>query len=211
MSRTGDDSIAILEKTTGTLASVGGGFSTIAAGSALGPTVTAVCGAIGVSVPVAGWIVAGTAAAIIGVIALVKAVRAGKALRKDAVAKAKALGLDGAEQIPGYIVKVSGWSPEQRGAEMANLMAKSRKSKSIKNRGKYLLEMKLLVILDALDRQAAAGQAPPAAAPQVNPIKAGPAPSTSINFDSLAGPVALGSAIVLLFLGGVVLLTRGQS
>lgn len=106
----GTDAAAVAGKAAGSGLAVLQTSSAIAAAGSAGAGATTVgplLAAAGVSssVPVAGWIAAGGLAAAAGTVGLVKAIRAGKMRKREAVAQAKAMGIPDAADVPAFTAK----------------------------------------------------------------------------------------------------------
>jgi hypothetical protein len=128
---------------TGTAAATAGGLI-VAAGAAS-------------AVPVAGWIAAGVLGGAAGIVALVGAIKGGKARRRDAVALAKKLGLPEPEKAPGFIVGVLKKSKAKRAKLLARYkrriarISKRRNKLFAKARARRLAKLKWRVrVLEAL-------------------------------------------------------------
>jgi hypothetical protein len=85
-------------------------------------TLAVTAGAVS-AIPVAGWIAAGVLGGAAGVIALVGAIKKGKARRRDAVALAKKLKLPEPNKVPGFIVRAL----KMKKAKRAKLLARYKR------------------------------------------------------------------------------------
>lgn len=121
-------------------------------------TLAVTAGAVS-AIPVAGWVAAGVLGGAAGVVALVSAIKKGKARRKDAVALAKKLKLPEPERAPGFIVRALKLKKAKRDKLIARYKRRiarisKRKNKVFaKARARRLSRLKWqLRILEALGR-----------------------------------------------------------
>lgn len=96
--------------------------ATAVAGGSTVATLAVTAGAVS-AIPVAGWVAAGVLGAAAGVIALVGAIKKGKARRRDAVALAKKLKLPEPDKVPGFIVRAL----KMKKAKRAKLLARYKR------------------------------------------------------------------------------------
>ena len=96
--------------------------ATAVAGGGTVATLAVTAGAVS-AIPVAGWVAAGVLGGAAGVIALVGAIKKGKARRKDAVALAKKLKLPEPDKVPGFIVRAL----KTKKAKRAKLLARYKR------------------------------------------------------------------------------------
>lgn len=134
---------------------------TVATTVAGGGTVAALATAAGgvAAIPVAGWVAAGVLGGAAGIVALVGAIKGGKARRKDAVALARRLKLPEPEKAPGFIVGVLKKSPAKRAKLLARYkrrmarISKRRNRLFAKARARRLAKLRWRVrVLEALAR-----------------------------------------------------------
>jgi len=98
---------------------------TVAGGGTAAATAASLAVAAGgvAAIPVAGWVAAGVLGGTAGVVALVGAIKGGKARRRDAVALAKKLKIPEPEKAPAFIVGALKMSKAKR----ARLLARYKK------------------------------------------------------------------------------------
>lgn len=167
MATRGKDAAAILA-TTGTTALTAAGL--MATGGAAAGLPAAVAALLGVAagsaaVPVIGWVIAGLAGATAGTIALSAAIRRGKLSKADAIAQAQGLGLEDAQDIPGFIIRAMKKGKSWRAEETQRLIEKIAKNpdKANKARRKDVQRLQILLITDAQQTASDEGRAPPPA------------------------------------------------
>lgn len=107
--------------------------ATAVAGGSTAATLAIAAGGVA-AIPVAGWVAAGVLGAAAGTVALVAAIKKGKARRKDAVALAKKLKLPEPERAPGFIVKALKLKKAKRSKLLA--IYKKRIARISKRKGK---------------------------------------------------------------------------
>lgn len=122
----------VAAETANVVVGTAGGFATgAAAGTTAAGLVTA--GGAAAAVPVAGWIAGGVLAAAGGTIALVAALKGGKARKSDAIKMAKDLGFgEEAEQVPAFTVGALRWPKSKRLKKLEKLRAKYARKKDKK-------------------------------------------------------------------------------
>lgn len=105
-------------------------------GATASGVVTGLTVAAGVSatVPVAGWIVAGVLGATAGCVALIGAIAGGKKRKAEAVAAARALGLDAPEKVPGFIARALRWDLGKLKKERSQLERQYQRARRYKSR-----------------------------------------------------------------------------
>jgi hypothetical protein len=177
--KTTTDAISRAGGATGTRGGAAIGKGAAAAGTVGATAVQGLILAAGASsaVPVAGWIVAGGLALAAGTIAFVSAMRKGRMSRRDAIAKAQALGLPEAASVPGFTVKLMNATSDQRVklAFKVESQLKRKQKAGIKGPGTWFrkedrLDAKLALIgaVEAYDMAQKRGAVPTAAPPPVN-------------------------------------------
>jgi len=132
--------------------------ATAVAGGGTAATLALAAGGVA-AIPVAGWVAAGVLGGAAGIVALVGAIKGGKARRKDAVALAKKLRLPEPERAPGFIVRALKLKRAKRAKLLARYkrriarIAKRRNKLFAKARARRLSRLRWQVrILEALAR-----------------------------------------------------------